>query len=326
MTDPRNFGFSFIALFTCLYFSSHIMAHEVRPAYLQLTEVTEQESNQKFEASFRQPQINGRYLGLKLETNCESMPISARLNEGALTEAFSLTCSTANLETITIAGLERTLIDTLVSIEYTNSESRELLINGDQPSIQLSNATPGVPVYLVIGIQHLLLGFDHVLFVIMLLYIIRKPFEILIVVTSFTIAHSLALVLSAFNVVTLSSAPVEAVIAGSIVLLAYENISKQPSLIKQFPVFVTFLFGLLHGLGFAGALAEIGLPENSQLVALLLFNIGIEIGQLAIIAAALALLAAFRSHNQPVLAQLPIYATGSIASFWFIERSWQILV
>lgn len=312
------------SLFTL--FSNLLVAHEVRPAYLQLTELTTDSPNQQFEASLRQPQIDGRYLGLQLATNCESIPVSARLSEGALTEVFTLECTEEDLETITILGLERTLIDTLVSIQYVDDAPRDLLINGDEPSIQLSAVTPGAPVYLVIGIEHLLLGFDHVLFVLMLLYIVRKPIDILIVVTSFTIAHSLTLVLSAFDVVTLSSAPVEAVIAGSIVLLAYEILSQQESLTKQFPAIVAFLFGLLHGLGFAGALAEIGLPENSQLIALLLFNIGIEVGQLTIIAAALSIVFILRLRNHPVLAQLPVYAAGGIASFWFIERSWSILV
>ena len=139
------------------------------------------------------------------------------------------------------------------------------MINGDEPRIQLSAAPAGLPVYLSIGIEHLVFGFDHVLFVIMLLYIVRNPLDILKVVTSFTAAHSLTLALSAFDLLTLPSAPVEAVIAGSIVLLAYENLSDNPSLTSQYPVIIAFIFGLLHGLGFAGALAEIGLPENSRL-------------------------------------------------------------
>ena len=102
----------------------------------------------------------------------------------------------------------------------------------------------------------------------MLLYIVYRPIQILIVVTSFTVAHSLTLVLSAFDIITLSAAPVEAIIAGSIVLLAFENLNDKPTLTKQYPAIIAFGFGLLHGLGFAGALAEIGLPENSQLLAL----------------------------------------------------------
>ena len=110
-------------------------------------------------------------------------------------------------------------------------------------------------------------------------------------------------------------------------MLAYENLNDRPSLIKQFPALIAFAFGLLHGLGFAGALAEIGLPENSQLMALFLFNVGIELGQLAIIALVLLCLTLMRHRVwfHQVSYQLPLYVIGSIASYWFIERSWQIL-
>ena len=201
-----------------------------------------------------------------------------------------------------------------------------MLINGKKPSIQLSEATPSIPVYLTIGVEHLLFGFDHVLFLIMLLYIVYRPIQILIVVTSFTFAHSLTLALSAFDVITLSAAPVEAIIAGSIVLLAFENLNDKPTLTKQYPAIIAFGFGLLHGLGFAGALAEIGLPENSQLLALFLFNVGIEVGQLSIIAVVLGFLAIARVRYQQVFYQLPLFLTGGVASYWFIERSWQILM
>lgn len=308
-----------------LLFSSHAISHEIRPAFLQIVEI-DSDLEQFFEASFRQPQINGRYLGLQLQTNCEGTTTSASLTDGALIESIQLNCAAAELETISINGLERTLIDTLVSIQFKNGDVQELLINGEKPSIQLSEGTPSVPVYLTIGIEHLLLGFDHILFVIMLLYMVHRPIQILIVITSFTIAHSLTLALSAFNVVTLSAAPVEAIIAGSIVLLAFENLKDKPTLTKQYPTIIAFGFGLLHGLGFAGALAEIGLPENSQLLALFLFNVGIEIGQLAIITFVLGFLTIARVRYQQVLYQLPLFLTGSIASYWFIERSWQILM
>ena len=315
----------FFPVLLVLAWASAAKAHEVRPAFLKLTELEAGEGAELFEASLRQPQIDGRYLGLQLQTNCESTPVSANLTSGALIEVFELQCDESELEIIEISGLERTLIDTLVSIERRDGETRELLINGDAPRIELSAATPGLPVYLTIGIEHLVFGFDHVLFVIMLLYIVRKPLDILVVVTSFTLAHSLTLALSAFDLLTLSSAPVEAVIAGSIVLLAYENLTEKPSLTKRSPAIIAFAFGLLHGLGFAGALAEIGLPESSQLTALFLFNLGIEAGQLAIVATVLTLLALIRAQQLRALHQLPLYATGGIAAYWFLERSWQIL-
>ena len=317
----RLFG-CFVLMCCWISFSQ---AHEVRPAFLKVTETNLETDRSEFEISFRQPQINGRFLGLSVSTNCDATELSASLTDGALTEVFALECEEESLQYIEVDGLDRTLIDTLVNIKRLDGSINEILINGNEPRLDLTVATPTVPVYLIIGIEHLLLGFDHILFVIMLLYLVRSSWQILKVVTSFTIAHSLTLALSALELVQLSSAPVEAVIAGSIVLLAYENLQKKGSVSKTFPVLIAFGFGLLHGLGFAGAVAEIGLPEESQLIALLLFNIGIELGQLAIIAFVLLLLMVMRLKFIWLLYEAPIYLTGGIASFWFLQRSWQIL-
>ena len=315
--------FGCIALMCC--WISFSQAHEVRPAFLKVTETNLETDRSEFEISFRQPQINGRFLGLSVSTNCDATELSASLTDGALTEVFALECEEESLQYIEVDGLDRTLIDTLVNIKRLDGSINEILINGNEPRLDLTVATPTVPVYLIIGIEHLLLGFDHILFVIMLLYLVRSSWQILKVVTSFTIAHSLTLALSALELVQLSSAPVEAVIAGSIVLLAYENLQKKGSVSKTFPVLIAFGFGLLHGLGFSCAVAEIGLPEESQLIALLLFNIGIELGQLAIIAFVLLLLMVMRLKFIRLLYEAPIYLTGGIASFWFLQRSWQIL-
>ena len=317
----RLFG-CFVLMCCWISFSQ---AHEVRPAFLKVTETNLETDRSEFEISFRQPQINGRFLGLSVSTNCDATELSASLTDGALTEVFALECEEESLQYIEVDGLDRTLIDTLVNIKRLDGSINEILINGNEPRLDLTVATPTVPVYLIIGIDHLLLGFDHILFVIMLLYLVRSSWQILKVVTSFTIAHSLTLALSALELVQLSSAPVEAVIAGSIVLLAYENLQKKGSVSKTFPVLIAFGFGLLHGLGFAGAVAEIGLPEESQLIALLLFNIGIELAQLAIIAFVLLLLMVMRLKFIRLLYEVPIYLTGGIASFWFLQRSWQIL-
>ena len=317
----RLFG-CFVLMCCWISFSQ---AHEVRPAFLKVTETNLETDRSEFEISFRQPQINGRFLGLSVSTNCDATELSASLTDGALTEVFALECEEESLQYIEVDGLDRTLIDTLVNIKRLDGSINEILINGNEPRLDLTVATPTVPVYLIIGIEHLLLGFDHILFVIMLLYLVRSSWQILKVVTSFTIAHSLTLALSALELVQLSSASVEAVIAGSIVLLAYENLQKKGSVSKTFPVLIAFGFGLLHGLGFAGAVAEIGLPEESQLIALLLFNIGIELGQLAIIAFVLLLLMVMRLKFIRLLYEVPIYLTGGIASFWFLQRSWQIL-
>jgi hypothetical protein len=305
------------------FLSGGVLAHEVRPAFLQITELN---GTGSFEASFRQPQLGGRFLGLSLQTNCDQTNLAASITDSALIEVFELNCGEEGLREIEIVRLDRTLIDTLVSIIRLDDSTSNLLITGDAPRLDLTSALPTLPVYLAIGFEHLLLGYDHVLFVLMLLYLVRTPVAIIKVVTSFTVAHSITLALSAFDVVRLSQAPVEAIIAGSIVLLAYENLRRDDSLSQNFPTVIAFAFGLLHGLGFAGALAEIGLPQGSQLMALFLFNIGIELGQLVIIAVALILVASVRLKFNRYAYEAPIYLTGGIASFWFIQRSWQILL
>jgi len=158
------------------------------------------------------------------------------------------------------------------------------------------------------------------------------------VITSFTLAHSVTLGLSSMELLVLAQAPVEALIGLSIVFLAAEALRDDKGYMSQAPWVVSALFGLLHGLGFAGALAEIGLPQDSAIVALLFFNIGIEVGQLLVVAAALALVAVVNrliSASEPgalghqvltISAKVPLYCAGTIAGYWFIERTLLILM
>jgi len=177
--------------------------------------------------------------------------------------------------------------------------------------------------YTVLGVEHILTGFDHLMFVIALLFLVGFKRKLLFTITAFTLAHSLTLALSALGLLTLRSPPVEATIALSIVLVAAEALHKQQTLSRRWPAVVAFLFGLVHGLGFAGALQEIGLPQKHLAVALLTFNVGVEIGQLLFVAVALG--------ARAVLTRLPVprrewmsyatpYAIGAVAMFWFVER------
>ncbi|MEO2176783.1 MAG: HupE/UreJ family protein, partial [bacterium] len=206
--------------------------------------------------------------------------------------------------------------------------SGKYLISSNDIVLELDAAEPAIPVYLLLGIEHLLLGIDHVLFVLVLLTIVSGWKNLLKVVTSFTVAHSMTLGLSALGIVTVSQAPVEAMIALSIVLLAWESLKGKTGLVNRTPWLVAFAFGLLHGLGFASALAEIGLPQFGALVALLLFNIGIELGQLIVIGIALG--GAFLYRRLPwnldyQVAATGLYLIGGVATYWAIDRLWLIL-
>jgi hydrogenase/urease accessory protein HupE len=181
--------------------------------------------------------------------------------------------------------------------------------------------------YFVTGVKHILFGYDHLLFVVALVLLLNGFWTVAKAVTAFTVAHSITLIGTILGVLGLPQNPVESVIALSIMFLAIEIIKKdpiQPRLSQRIPWVVSFLFGLLHGFGFAGALKEIGLPETDVPTALLTFNLGVEGGQLVIVITTLTVLALLRRFAKPLMPRvirLASYAIGITASFWFIQRT-----
>ena len=305
--------------------SSMSDAHEVRPAYL---EITSTDISHIHKASLRQPQIAGQFLDLILETNCEQTSIAIQLNNSSITENYELNCTESPLREIEIVGLERTMIDALARISISNQESEAvstLLITGDQPKVELNAKDYRLPIYLLIGFEHLLYGYDHLLFLLMLMYLVRKPIDLVKIITVFTLAHSITLALSVFEFIEISQTPIEAIIAGTIILLAHENLRTSKAHSIEPLISIVFAFGLLHGLGFAGALKEIGLPQSSQFNALLLFNVGLEIAQLTVVFFVLFVTQFTNLKKNKLLFSTPIYFSGIIASYWFIKRSWLII-
>jgi hydrogenase/urease accessory protein HupE len=195
-------------------------------------------------------------------------------------------------------------------------------------------ASPGafevVTTYTVLGIEHILTGFDHLSFVLALLLLVKGKRRLIATVTAFTIAHSLTLFAATLGWVRVPGPPVEAMIALSIVFVATEIVHARqgrPGLTGRFPWTVAFVFGLLHGLGFAGALAEVGLPQASIPTALLFFNVGVEIGQLSFITLVFAIIAVSLRVSRRLalitpgwLWRVPPYAIGGLASFWVVQR------
>ncbi|MBL4799329.1 MAG: HupE/UreJ family protein [Oleispira sp.] len=221
--------------------------------------------------------------------------------------------------------------DAEVIVKYDDhGQAGSIRLNVSNPSYifqQAPSSFQTIESYTLFGIQHILEGYDHLLFVLCLLIIASSLKKLLWAITGFTIAHSLTLVFSALGLVTLPIAPVEAIIALSIVFLAVE-IAKhnRASLSYRYPVAVSSSFGLLHGFGFASVLLELGLPQDDKLLALAFFNVGVEIGQLIFITAVLALIGIVkRFYNQSLsfdkrYQKVASYFIGSIASFWLIER------
>ena len=183
-----------------------------------------------------------------------------------------------------------------------------------------------MPAYLRLGVEHLAFGFDHILFVVGLMFCVRRPLQLVQVVTAFTAAHSITLALSTLGIVTLPPRAVEAVIALSILYLAVEIVRTRngaPSPAARAPWAVAFGFGLLHGFGFAGALGEIGLPAEARAMALLLFNVGVELGQLVVVGVLLVVvrLVRLRPALLPAgVAAAPVYGMGIVSAYWFVER------
>jgi len=236
----------------------------------------------------------------------------------------------------TVNGLEQTQTDVLLRVDYLNGSSSNHRLTPDAPVTTIPaqpSAFEVVQTYLVLGVEHILLGIDHLLFVLALLLLVRGFGRLVATVTAFTVAHSITLGAATLGFVHVPSAPVEAIIALSILFLASElarrqavaeSASSAASLAARFPWVVAFAFGLLHGFGFAGALSEVGVPEQAVPLALLFFNVGVELGQLLFIAAVFGLgwlvkLAAVRVPR--VWQRTVAYGIGSVAAFWVVERT-----
>lgn len=309
-------------------------AHEVRPAYLELREM----APGVYDVLWKTPARGGMRLGLDviLPEGCTST-IEPRtvLADDAVLARWQETCPGGLVgATIGVADLDRTLTDALVRFEPLDGPPQTLRLTAAEPMAMIPARQSLLDVaqtYGVLGFEHILLGFDHLLFVLALLMLVQGVGRLVGAVTAFTVAHSLTLAGVTFGWVGLPSAPVEAAIALSIAFVAAEIIrakAGRPGLMQRWPWAASFAFGLLHGFGFAGALSEIGLPQEAVPLALLMFNLGVEAGQLAFVAAMLALAAAWRLARPHVqgdwMAQAwraPAYGIGIIASFWWIERT-----
>ncbi|MCP5180831.1 MAG: HupE/UreJ family protein [Pseudomonadales bacterium] len=321
MSRPNAFVFLLLALVASAATSS-ALAHEVRPAYLQLTET----AKDSWAILWKQPILQDMQLPIAPDfgPDCELLADGLSENTGsALLTRWTTNCA-LDKATITINGLTATLTDVMVRLDHANGDTSSFLLRPDNPSVDLSEQ--GLPLlgYLRLGIEHLLFGIDHVLFVVGLVLFIPGRLDLLKTITAFTLAHSLTLALSVLELVKVPQAPVEAIIALSILFLARElvvPVERRSMLTRARPWIMAFLFGLLHGLGFAGVLAEIGLPSGQFAASLLLFNVGIEIGQLLVILPMLILITVVHRLTASERA-FTTYAwvMGSVAGMWTLDR------
>ncbi|MCI0534902.1 MAG: HupE/UreJ family protein [Verrucomicrobiales bacterium] len=232
-------------------------------------------------------------------------------------------------QTIHIEGLSATPVDALVRLTTLDGTTQSVRATPDAPAVNLPVKASGwqvVQTYTVLGIEHILLGIDHLLFVLALVLLVKGWRRFIGTITAFTVAHSLTLAAATLGFVHVPGPPVEACIALSIVFVAAEIIrgrEGKPGLTARAPWVVAFTFGLLHGLGFAGALSAVGLPQHAIPLSLLFFNVGVEAGQVLFIGAVLVIAATIKRVHLPLPKWAPAaapYAIGSIAMFWVIER------
>ena len=318
-----------------VFFPLTLQADEIRPAYLELTS----SNDRHYQITLKLPIKNNQLLAISplFPDNCIHYGyVKNTTTERSQISRWQIDCEGGLLgKEIKIDGLDNTNTDVLVRLQQGQQTQVERLFSGNDTFLAQSQPSyqEVIKVYTLIGIEHILLGFDHLLFVFALLLIINNKRKLIGAITAFTVAHSITLTLASLGIVTIALPPVEAVIALSILFLAVEilrDIKGKRGIAAQYPWLVAFSFGLLHGFGFAGALAEIGLPQNEVPLALLFFNIGVELGQLAFVLAILLIAYVF----YPRLSSLHIkrgttvlaYSIGSLASFWVCERTFSFLL
>jgi len=316
--------------FILFCFVGFAFADEIRPGYLELTE----HSPNTFSVLWKVPAKGIKKLSLQaqLPDNCtDKTQQTSQLVNASYIQRWMVFCEGGLQDkTLSITGLDATNTDVLLHLELNNgvSHTAQLTPSDRFYKIPLEASTLQVTItYIWLGIEHILLGFDHLLFVFALLLIVKNNRKLLITITAFTVAHSITLAGATLGYVHIPQQPVEAVIALSILFLAMEIVHSKkghPGAAAKWPWLIAFIFGLLHGFGFAGALAEVGLPQQAIPLALICFNVGVELGQILFVMTVVLLTWFMHQLNQQKLIEraetMVIYSIGGLSSFWLIER------
>lgn len=326
----RSFWNMILAVMAAVAFISSAAAHEIRPAYLQVDEV----STNRYKIVWRTPMLSGMRL-----------PVSIRFSDGirnvtepaerhlpdSLVETRMVETDVGGLDgkRVEFVGLQATITDVLVRIHLMDGTAETSMIHPSEPWIDFTGTPNGLAaakVYFTNGFQHILMGIDHLLFVFGLLFIVRSRWMLVKTITAFTVAHSITLAAATLGKIEIPALPLNAMIALSILFLAPE-IGRvwrgQTSFTIRHPWVVSFAFGLLHGFGFASGLTTLGLPQGDIPFALLMFNLGVEAGQLAFVGLIIMLFAALKSLHMALprrMELMPAYVIGVLGAYWTIDR------
>ena len=316
--------------FALFGFVGQASAHPLAPSVLSLEQAEDGAVTMRWRAPMKRP--TGQFLRPRVPEGCEvAVPMQREVDEEeiAVTEVTGLRCTPPSLEGVVVGvdGLEDSSVNVVVRLVRASGEVHHAILDTGRPAL-----TVGTPEtesrsfveYLKLGVEHLLTGWDHLTFVIGLLILFGWHRRLIAAVTAFTLGHSLTLALSVFGIVSVPQALVEALIALTIVVLALEIQFGREGPVYRHPWTLPGLLGLLHGLGFASVLFDAGLPSEEIPLALLGFNLGIELGQLVVIAIAWVAFMAVRRLIPASLREnraVPAYIIGSLAAFWTIERT-----
>lgn len=319
-----------ISILLCSFFARADFAHEVRPAYLELRQTGAESYDVLWKVPGRGEDLRfGIYL--KLPENCRnSSEIHTTVVNNAFSDRWSIQCKRGLTgQAITIDGLSSTVIDVLVRVQRLDGRTQVTRLTPASPSFTIESAPSRsqlAATYVSLGIEHILYGLDHLLFVLGLMLLVRDFRSLVKTITAFTVAHSITLGAATLGFIHVEVAPVEATIALSILFLAAELIRSrrgESGIAQRAPWIVAFAFGLLHGLGFASTLGKMGLPHSAIPLALLLFNVGVELGQLGFVivfAGFVRSLATLEIRWPDWTRAIPAYAIGSFAAMTLLQR------
>ncbi len=313
-----------------LFLTNISIADEIRPGYLELNE----ESPNTYSILWKVPKKSGQTLSLipHFPASCiNKTAITSHTINGATLQRWYINCANNIVgQRISVEDIDNSNTEVLLRLKWLDGTISTSLLKPSTPFYIVSEKSTTTDIaltYLLLGTEHILLGVDHLLFVFALLLIVSSTRRLIVTITAFTIAHSITLAGATLGLVHVPQQPVEAVIALSILFLAMEIVHGKrghPGAAARWPWLVAFIFGLLHGFGFAGALAEVGLPQQAIPLALIFFNIGVELGQLLFVTAVLLLSWTLHRLNQSAFLEkaetITTYAIGSLSSFWLFER------
>jgi hydrogenase/urease accessory protein HupE len=315
-------------LLTCLL-PNVTASHELRPGFLEIKQTGADTYDLRFKVPARDDMRLALYARLPVEC-AEEGPLRTELAGNAILERLSVRCPGGLAgRQVSVDGLSSTFTDVVVRVESVDGSLQTARLTPDSPAFMVAAAPTWMDTartYFLLGVEHILLGIDHLLFVLALLLLVRDTWMLVKVITAFTVAHSITLAVAALGWAQIPQAPIEAVIALSIMFVAAETVRQkrnESDLACKAPWIVAFAFGLLHGFGFGGALKEIGLPQSDVPLALFTFNLGVEAGQLLFVFVVLGLKALI---DRTLMVEAPWaravagYGIGSLAAVWFVQR------